>query len=83
MGSDEQVLFKSSTLKISKSVDDLVAGTVQTTCFIRRSISLPSLDHLTNKIKTADRGNMVPTSSTYYLSVIIEMTVHLTGSNDV
>ncbi|XP_076677718.1 uncharacterized protein LOC143373916 isoform X2 [Andrena cerasifolii] len=62
MESEEQVLFKSSSLKISKSVDDLVVGAIQSTCFIRRSISLPSLDHLTNKLKTAERGNMVPTS---------------------
>lgn len=66
IGSDEPISFKVS-LKRSKSVGNVVEQNDRNELFIRRSNSLQSLDHLTNRLKDTDRINDLQESSKYYL----------------
>ncbi|XP_016904204.2 uncharacterized protein LOC107992694 isoform X2 [Apis cerana] len=55
VGSDEPISFKVCSLKRSKSVGNVIEQNDRNELFIRRSNSLQSLDHLTNRLKDADR----------------------------
>lgn len=67
IGSDEPISFKVCSLKRSKSVGNVVERNDRNELFIRRSNSLQSLDHLTNRLKDTDRINDLQESSKYYL----------------
>ncbi|XP_050484565.1 uncharacterized protein LOC126870679 isoform X3 [Bombus huntii] len=58
--SNEPVLLKGGCLKRSKSVGAMIEKTDQTAFFVRRSNSLQSLDHLTNRLKDLDRVDILP-----------------------
>ncbi|KAG9430173.1 hypothetical protein HZU67_08454 [Apis mellifera carnica] len=55
VGSDEPISFKVCSLKRSKSVGNVIEQNDRNELFMRRSNSLQSLDHLTNRLKSADR----------------------------
>lgn len=66
VGSGEPISFKVCSLKRSKSVGNVIEQNDRNELFIRRSNSLQSLDHLTNRLKDADRIDALQESSKFY-----------------